>query len=126
MRRIAALSLVLLSLAAACAKGPAASSDSGIEGIVLLGPMCPVEMQDSPCPDKPLSAEIEVMRGGDLVTTMTSGEDGRFSVAVPPGEYVLKPVSPNPNGLPVGRPLSVAVKAHEFTDVTVMFDSGIR
>lgn len=117
--KITVLSLFLVVIVA-CAKGPAASTDSGIRGRALLGPTCPVEHAESPCPDRPFAAEIEVLQGGDLVTTVTSGQDGRFSVSLPPGDYVLQ------GGPPTAKPVAVTVHAHEFSQVDVLFDSGIR
>jgi hypothetical protein len=82
---------------------------------------------ESPCPDKPFEADVQVVnRSGDVVATATSGKDGRFSVPVEPGRYTLKPVSPNQNGFPFGKEVSVSVRPHHFTPVTVTFDTGIR
>ena len=123
--RTAALSLVVL-LAAACARSPAAPSDSGIQGVVTIGPTCPVERADSPCPDQPFAAEIAVKRGDEVVATVSSGEDGRFRVALAPGDYLLQGIAPNQGGLPFAKPIPVTVRPHEFADVRVTFDSGIR
>jgi hypothetical protein len=127
MRR-AAFAAVLLALVA-CAKAGAggAATDSGIEGRVVLGPQCPVVSLESPCPDKPFEADVQVVNGsGDVVATAHSGKDGRFSVRVEPGSYTLKPVSPNQNGFPIGKEVSVRVRPHRFAHVTVTFDTGIR
>jgi hypothetical protein len=127
MRR-AILALVLVALVACGKAGTGGSSpDSGIEGKVLLGPQCPVEPLETPCPDKPFEADIEVVdRSGDVVATAHSGQDGRFSVRVEPGSYVLKPQAPKQNGFPFGKDVAVSVRAHHFTRVTVTFDTGIR
>ncbi len=125
MRRFALLLVAALTLAA-CGNRPSAPSDSGVEGIVLIGPMCPVEREGSPCPDRPLAATIVVTRDGEEVTTVKSGEDGRFRVVLEPGEYVLEPVGPSPGSPPTARHVPVTVKPHAFTQVTVSFDSGIR
>ncbi|MGQ0669097.1 MAG: MSCRAMM family protein [Actinomycetota bacterium] len=116
---------LLLAVLDACADSPAAG-DSGIRGIVLIGPACPVEVAGSPCPDVPLAAEIEVTQDGELVNTIRSGEDGRFSIDLSPGEYVLEGVEPNPGAPPTAKPLAVTVRPHEYTQVTFLFDSGIR
>jgi hypothetical protein len=113
----------------ACAKAGAGGTarDSGIDGKVVLGPQCPVVSLESPCPDKPFEADVKVVnRSGDVVATAHSGKDGRFSVRVGPGRYTLKPVSPNQNGFPIGKEVSVSVRPHHFTGVTVTFDTGIR
>jgi hypothetical protein len=126
---------VLLVALAACGGsglgGPESgggTSGSGIEGIVVVGPQCPVERADSPCPDRPLpDAEFRVVaRGsGRVVRTVRSGPDGRFRVALEPGEYTLEPVSGS-GGFPFGKPTDVTVRAGAYTNVTASFDSGIR
>lgn len=122
-----ALILTLATLLVGCAKSVSAPSDSGITGIALLGPTCPVERVGTPCPDEPMAgAQILVKRGGETVATVTTGDDGRFRVELDPGEYVLEPVSPSETGLPFGKPMNVRVEANAFTDVQVLFDSGIR
>lgn len=93
---------------------------------MLIGPTCPVEVAGSPCPDAPLAAGIDVTQNGELVSTIRSGEDGRFSIDLPPGEYVLEGVEPNPGAPPTAKPLAVTVSVHEYTEVTFLFDSGIR
>jgi hypothetical protein len=139
MRRIVPLFLVALVAAGmvGCAKqasGPGGGTtgstggDSGINGLVTLGPLCPVERVDSPCPDKPLAAQIQVKgASGDVVTTVRSGPDGRFTVSLPPGDYVLQGLSPTPgNPFPIGGSVTATVRPHRFTEVTVTFDTGIR
>lgn len=118
--------LALAGTLAAC--GGEAPADSGVEGMVLLGPQCPVVQEGVPCPDKPFAAEIRVVEAGsgDLVATVRSSADGRFRVRLAPGDYVLEPVSPGESGLPFGKPVDVTVRAHSFTQVSVTFDTGIR
>jgi len=130
MRFIVAL-IALLSFAA-CGDGddgsPTATPGSGIEGLVLAGPACPVEQEGSPCPDTPLAgAPIEISPAAGEPITVESDADGRFRVSLPPGQYSVE-------GLPVeGQPLpapgpsqDVTVAAGEFAEVTVTYDSGIR
>jgi hypothetical protein len=127
MKRLAALALVL---AAACggAGVSTTTSTSGIEGLVTLGPTCPVERADSPCPDRPYAAGIRIVNSdtGKAVRTVHSGSDGRFRVALSPGDYTLEPVSQGEGGLPYGKPVDVTVRPNEYVHVTVAFDSGIR
>lgn len=100
-------------------------SPQGIEGLVLLGPMCPVASADDPCPDQPYEAWIEVRSAaGELVTGARSDEDGRFRVGLRAGSYVLVPLSGNP--FPVAAEQEVAVHEGAYTDVVVSFDTGIR
>ncbi|TFG65295.1 MAG: hypothetical protein E4H28_04375 [Gemmatimonadales bacterium] len=99
--------------------------DQGIQGIVLLGPQCPVESLEDPCPDLPYQAWIDVRTaGGVLVGRVQSGEDGRFRVGLPSGAYILDPESGTP--FPTASEMEVDVGDGVFTDVTVNFDTGIR
>jgi hypothetical protein len=130
-QRIAILFLVLVSLLAARS---AASADwappvqtSGIQGQVTIGPTCPVERIDDPCPDLPLAATLLVQDvfGNDLLTVQ-SGEDGFFSVSLEPGQYTLVPLSPSPGAPPYAAPQVVSVLPGGYTFVVVSYDSVIR
>ncbi len=125
MRRLALLFVAAVTLAS-CGQGVSAPSKSGVEGIVLIGPMCPVEIEGSPCPDQPFAATIKIVQAGKEVDTVESGKDGRFRVLLEPGDYVLEPAGPNPGAPPTGQPIPVTVKPDAFTQVTLHFDSGIR
>jgi hypothetical protein len=100
---------------------------SGILGIVLIGPQCPVVREGEDCPDAPYAARIEVFdsRGG-LAAEIASGDDGLFRVNVPAGEYrlVARPLSDTPIPSPVEQ--TVVVTAGAITEVVVSMDSGIR
>ncbi|MGD8361991.1 MAG: carboxypeptidase-like regulatory domain-containing protein [Gemmatimonadota bacterium] len=101
------------------------NAEQGIEGVVLLGPQCPVATVDDPCPDSPYQAWIRVRRpDGRTVTRIRSGEDGRFRVGLRPGSYRLDPESGNP--LPSATEQEVEVEAGKYTEVVISFDTGIR
>ena len=122
---LTAIAAILLSTAAACASGPAGTSqtDSGIRGIITYGPTCPVQRVGGPSCVRPYSTEVTVQQNGRTVTTFHSAANGSFHVSLSPGTYTLTSTKA---GLPFLRPLDVIVKAHSFTTVTVEFDSGIR
>jgi hypothetical protein len=108
---------------------PLKVSDGGIEGKVVKGPMCPVERIDQPCPDKPLEADIEIQGPDDQDNKLRirSGKDGRFRIALAPGNYKLTPMAPNPGAPPrAPGPQSVTVESGKYTQVTIKYDSGIR
>ena len=118
-----AILLALVGCGASDLLGPEAAQ--GIEGVVLLGPQCPVQTLEDPCPDLPYQAWIRVRNGeGDRVTRVQSGPDGRFRIGLRPGEYVLDPESGNP--FPVADDQAVEVEPGSYTEVTVSFDTGIR
>jgi hypothetical protein len=108
---------------------PLNASESGIEGQVSIGPICPVERPDQLCPDKPLAASIEIQNQDDPDHNLTirSGEDGRFRVKLAPGKYKFTPMAPNPGSpLHAPGPQSVTVESGKYAHVTIKYDSGIR
>jgi hypothetical protein len=121
--------LSILVLLPACGSEQASQGpvDSGVRGLVFLGPSCPVMQKNVPCPDRLFPAKVKIrdLASGDLVATTASGQDGRFVVRLPPGRYVLEPVSPE-EGFPFGKPVPVTVRAHAFTLARVSVDTGIR
>lgn len=91
---------------------------------MTIGPISPVE-EPGVVNERPYSATIVVRTGsGRKVAEVTSGDDGRFSVNLAPGEYVLEPGSDTTP--PYAEPQTVTVEAHRFTEVLVSYDSGIR
>ena len=103
--------------------GPDAAQ--GIEGIALLGPQCPVQSQQDPCPDRPYQAWVTVRdSGGGSVTPFRTGDDGRFRVGLRPGRYTLDPESGDP--FPVASEQGVDVVGGVYTEVVISFDTGIR
>ena len=101
---------------------------SGIEGTITIGPTCPVERvpPDPNCADKPYQATVVVKTADEQkeLTSFSSDQDGRFKVKLIPGTYILVPVSNNTH--PQASSQKVIVKANNFTQVTISFDSGIR
>ena len=121
------LGVALLSATSACGSGDLLGPDAqqGVEGVVLIGPQCPVQSTANPCPDLPYQASIYVRsRGGAFVTRVSSGADGTFRVGLRPGLYTLEPESGDP--FPVAGPQDVEVVSDEYSQVTISFDTGIR
>jgi len=103
---------------------------SGIRGLILLGPTCPVEASpgaNDPVPClTPYAATLVVLDSENVkVATVTSGPDGKFSVDVPPGEYVVAPES-GADSYPIANPVSVTVVSGQYAEVQVNYDTGIR
>jgi hypothetical protein len=116
---------VLILVLATCSIYSPTPRGSGIEGQVLIGPMCPVVQQGQECPDQPYQATLTMFdRNGVQIVQFQSDEQGRFRVALVPGEYILRPESPN--GLPFAGDQSIVVQTGSYTQVTVHYDSGIR
>jgi len=131
MRRLVALFLPVLFafafFAATCDNGTSYPPGSGIDGLVTIGPVCPVERIDTPCADKPYQATLVIQDEQGLeVVRVQSGEDGRYRVDVAPGTYRLLPQWPNEGGPPTASEQQVEVRANAYTHVDVQYDSGIR
>ena len=115
--------LFILSLSA-CLRTPQ-PLDSGVEGSVTIGPLCPVVQENVPCPDQPYQAELTIMtESGRKVIRFQADEQGVFKVELAPGNYILHPESPN--GLPYAADIPFTVEEHQFTQLEVSYDSGIR
>jgi hypothetical protein len=126
------LALGLIALACGPEQGTGSETPSptvitsGIRGIVLLGPVCPTDSGDtSPCLT-PYAANLVITDSdGNVVTSVTSGSDGRFEVLLPPGDYVIQPDN-GPDGNPSSIPQPVTVAPDEFEEVEIDYDTGLR
>jgi hypothetical protein len=102
--------------------------ETGISGVAVAGPTCPVETLGDPAcaPRQVADATIIVVdaTGADVGTAVT-GLDGAFFIALPAGEYTLR-------GAPVeglmGTPdaMTVTVTDGAATEVQLSYDTGIR
>ena len=105
----------------------AAQPGTGIQGTVEVGPTCPVERINSPCPPHQLSATVVVRDGsGAEVTRFHTGADGRFNVDLAPGTYTLVGLTIGSSFLPRPIPTSVTVTQGSYASVNVEYDSGMR
>jgi len=112
---------------AACAPQTPVSLNSGIEGQVLIGPICPAMREGMDCDDKPYQATLTVLTSnGKRVTQFQTGVDGKFRLSLPPGDYILHPETPQGKPLPRAAEQPFTVQAGIFTNLTVNYDSGIR
>ncbi len=134
MRNEIRLSLLALALAILIGCGgllptPTPPPNTGIEGIVLLGPNCPVMQEGVPCPDTPYTdAVITVLDSNGREVTQITAIDatGHFRAALAPGTYTLRPETPPDNILPYAGEQVVAVVAGQYTYVEILYDTGIR
>jgi hypothetical protein len=126
-------SLCLLSLFAACRTVPPtgdskdATKDAAIEGLVLKGPIYPVErpgvINAAPLPGAP----VTISSNSAVIAHVFSDSVGKFYVKVTEGTYTCTPESygnsvlPRPEG-----PVTVQVPAHTVVRDTLHYDTGIR
>jgi hypothetical protein len=114
-------SIFIFSIACAPALPP---PDSGVEGSVTIGPMCPVVQIGKPCPNKPYQAVLSIRSSTGWVLKLQTDSQGSFHEALGPGEYVLHPESAGV--MPHAADIPFTVRSHQFTRLDVIYDSGIR
>jgi hypothetical protein len=122
--RFQLLTGILIIILATCSGQPT-STNSGVQGQVFIGPLCPVVQVGQECPDQPYQATLTVNSpGGEKIVQIQTDEQGQFSIPLVPGEYVLHPESQN--GLPFAVEQTFTVSENAFTQLTITYDSGIR
>ncbi|MEN3334507.1 MAG: hypothetical protein V7641_3872 [Blastocatellia bacterium] len=107
-----------------------AQTESGIEGQTLISPTRPGPVRADAPPDAapyPATLAIVSTASGREVARLKTGSDGRFRVALPPGEYRIIPVQERPGRFqPRASEEVVNVLPGQFAHVKMEFDSGIR
>lgn len=103
--------------------------DSGVEGVVSLGPTCPVMGEgDDSCMDKSYQTTINIFRSDGTKSlpfvSVESNKDGRYKAMLPPGDYVLWPQGGDP--LPYCSSQGVTIRHSEIIEVNFSCDTGIR
>ena len=120
---------VLTLMLVACAPAATSSPISRVSGVAVAGPMCPVvtDPPQSGCNARPVGGARLVVRdeAGNQVATVTTGQDGGFSVELPPGSYLLQP-QPVEGLMGTAPEMTFIVVAGEPADLTVSYDTGIR
>jgi len=125
-----ALAAGLLTVAACGEQRPAGKPDSGVTGVVRLGPQCPVESSKDPCEDQAAAGVTVVVYqqvpgeayvAGKEVAQTTTAADGTFTVALAPGEYVVTAKAGMSCELEAAR-----VTQGRYAKVAVPCDTGIR
>jgi hypothetical protein len=130
--RLLGSSLLVFALSACASQsgnvGELAPSElnSGLEGLVMVGPQCPVVRVGESCPDAPYAATFELWQAGMLKARFQSDAQGQFRVLVKPGSYLLEPKSPPGVALPAAGAQPVTVLEGVFSSVRVVYDSGMR
>ncbi len=108
---------------------PIGAGRTGVGGIALAGPVCPVERvpPDPACSPRPVTGAAVVIRdgsGAEIARTATAA-DGSFLVELRAGEYVVEP-QPAEGLLGTAAPQDVTVADGAVTAVQLDYDTGIR
>lgn len=107
-------------------------TDSGIQGLVFIGPVCPGPQpaegaSATQCADQPYQANLKILdQQENVVTTFQTDGEGRFQIALEPGDYEVVPLNETSSVFPRAATQVVTVRQGEFTQVAVQFDTGIR
>jgi hypothetical protein len=105
-------------------------TDSGVEGRVTLGPICPVMRNppDPQCADRPYSTTIQAIAIGSPksapFTTAESDKEGNYKIMLPPKEYALQPVGGSV--MPRCEAKNIKVEKSKLIEVNLSCDTGIR
>lgn len=134
MRSQLVLVVISLSVLSGCADGGARVDTSeqpsgSLRGVVWLSPTCPVEQEGQPCaPERAGGASVTLTAAGvdgqdtgRVVGKATSDDEGRFTIAVDPGSYLLTADA----GM-LCKPIPVDVPTGGDTTVDLTCDTGIR
>lgn len=103
-----------------------ASGPTGVRGIVLASPSCPVEREGETCPPTPAGGiELRAVdsAGNEIARTKTGG-DGKFLMLLSPGVYTIERI--DGPVFPTFAPIQIAVSESGIRDMLIEVDSGIR
>jgi hypothetical protein len=98
----------------------------GFQENVTQGPTCsgPVPVDGTQCQDQPYQASIKVLNSDrQVITKLQTDVNGYFKVPLPPGIYILHPLSGQP--LPHTVDQTVSLSANKYTQGTILYDTGL-
>src|SRR5262249_33275864 len=126
---LALLALVVAACGVSGTGGAPASTQGMLSGKVVARPTCPVERAEQPCQPAPITHRTVSIENasGKVVASVTTDPQGQFSVALAPGQYVVRvAIVRGQPGLRQLTPGSVTVFAGKTTPITITLDTGIR
>jgi hypothetical protein len=118
---------VLAALAAfvAVSAAGAATTSSGLRGLVTRGPITPVCAAEVPCDGPAKHVTLVFSRNGRVVRRATTSDQGRYRVALAPGLYSVRLQVKQLVGRGL-QPEKARVMANRFRRVDFSIDTGIR
>lgn len=101
-----------------------------LSGLVTIGPNCPVQRDDTPCPTPPSAYAtrkilVEDEAGTNLLHTVDIDSQGLYVIDLAPGKYRI---DLKPNGIDRSSelPAVVDIHANSVTTLNVNIDTGLR
>ena len=125
-RRMVTICIAVMLAVASTAATRGDESDTGLLGVVLMGPVIPGPVAAGQADEAPFSAGFSVLDADGKVAHFKSSEDGNFKIALPPGEYTIVPDASAPIPYPRRQQKIVTVPATGYLEVTLRFDTGMR
>ena len=117
--------LAALVVAVAASSAGAATSSSGLRGLVTRGPITPVCVAGQPCSEPAKDVTLVFSRNGRVVRRTRTNDQGRYRVALAPGLYAVR-ITPRSS---IGRglePVRARVMRARFRRLDFSIDTGIR
>jgi hypothetical protein len=96
-----------------------------LHGKVVLGPMCPVLQENSPCPARPIRARVWVRFPDRGIVVTDTDAHGRFQLQLGPGGYEAWAVAADSRRSSKTTTFRVTSRTG-VTNLIVTVDSGIR
>jgi hypothetical protein len=122
--------LIALGVAAAPAGAQTVDQDPSasqtLSGRIVAAGRCPVPLggADDACPDRPLATTVVIQTpDGQTVSSVTTGDDGTFSISLPAGTYQVEPLLAD-GSPPASDPIVVDVPVDPATGVTIRVRGG--
>ena len=106
------------------------TESSGIQGRVLLGPICPVmrEPPEERCADRLFETDLVLTTsdGARIVKRFSSDAKGEFRVSLPPGFYLIRSAPGGPIMPSCFKGEVIEVRINVYAETIVHCDTGIR
>jgi hypothetical protein len=104
-----------------------------LEGIISIGPLCPVEQNppDTSCLPtadtyKAYPVGIWTSKGNNMITLINPELDGSFKIKLDPGAYVVRQDYSQYGIGNSNLPVEIRIYPDEITSINIDIDTGIR
>jgi hypothetical protein len=117
--------LAAFAASVAVSAAGAATSPSGLRGMVTRGPITPVCAAEVPCDGPAKNVTLVFSRYGRVVRRATTNDQGRYRVRLAPGLYAVRLQVKQQIGRGL-QPERARVAPSRFRRVDFSIDTGIR
>jgi hypothetical protein len=101
-----------------------------LSGSVTIGPNCPVEQANTPCPTSPAAYDarkilVETADAGKVLFTVDIDSHGFFRIDLVPGTYTID-LKKNGIDRATGVPAKITITSGNAVTLDISIDTGIR